>query len=952
MNDVQKNLLKLIKEIDEMCKACGVEYYLGGGTALGAVRHGGFLPWDDDADLYITRDNWNKLLAHIDEVMPERRELVCDERFPTYRNPIARYMDLDTTWIYQSQMFCGTPLGQHVEFLILDPIDPSWDETEYLKLFAVYAELLGRYFVVNRDTANKSSVFDKELFDVYQKRVKAEGEEAVLRELADKLLTYPDTDEVTTYHLRHGVEVHNYTRAFFGKPRYVPYEDTMLPVAEKAEAVFRQAYGDSWKMVPPVEEQVVHRSVNDLNRSYEECVSEYSKMIDIDHALQLNKDWKDTGVKRLIPREQMLYARNASFAQLDVLEIQAAFSGKESFSDEDFDKYYAMQAKRDMIEHGTIADVPAELKKGAVLCFLKRGEYWKSAKLLRIFGEEETQALGLEDAARAIDDSRAIDALLDLCQREEAAQVAASALKENPELGDVSPLYTHGVLAGKRAAGTCEASDVFRARLRFKDYPYFHFMQLTWFESQQPSAVTAQNLLKLADSTSNGIVALKAREVASELAAGSEDVAAAIEAYQQAQGEASQVNRTATAQVLGDLVAKVQDVCDEQGISCLVWGETLLSVLKTGDIAPGARMARMAIHAKDAHKLHNALNALDSEKYFCESWLNNKEWPAFSLRFSDITTTSITSEAFDPYTCHGLYVQIELLRPLVSDDGLRKKENRKQLFWHAMTDPEFIWIVERRAGHEAAEAIRKGIAKLKKKNLFRVKSIGTRMFEGFVEDASRASNTLTYFEPVLSKNLSFTKNPKLKGFNLSASYLQQRLKLQTDAGEWYVPAEYDSFMRETKSELWRLGDGGIRQNVAASCWVSTTVPSAVSSSAFRSSPFMSGAASDARHGYDVLFREGLQGYVDLGKCRKAVREVNATLYLGHRYEDLADSILAAFACEDWAVLDDLFAEYEEGLSKKVDPKVLPESLRGCYLALLEHREWNAMRDYLAGAYSA
>ena len=57
MTETQKILLQLIKELDSICREHGITYYFIGGSALGAVRHHGFIPWDDDAD--IVMDYWN-----------------------------------------------------------------------------------------------------------------------------------------------------------------------------------------------------------------------------------------------------------------------------------------------------------------------------------------------------------------------------------------------------------------------------------------------------------------------------------------------------------------------------------------------------------------------------------------------------------------------------------------------------------------------------------------------------------------------------------------------------------------------------------------------------------------------------------------------------------------------------------------------------------------------------
>lgn len=58
MQDIQQTLLDMMMEIDRVCRKCGIEYTLLGGTMLGAVREGGFIPWDDDLDIGFTRPEW------------------------------------------------------------------------------------------------------------------------------------------------------------------------------------------------------------------------------------------------------------------------------------------------------------------------------------------------------------------------------------------------------------------------------------------------------------------------------------------------------------------------------------------------------------------------------------------------------------------------------------------------------------------------------------------------------------------------------------------------------------------------------------------------------------------------------------------------------------------------------------------------------------------------------
>ena len=57
---VQEKILDTMKYIDRLCRENGITYYIMGGTALGAIRHGGFIPWDDDLDIFMTPGEYEK----------------------------------------------------------------------------------------------------------------------------------------------------------------------------------------------------------------------------------------------------------------------------------------------------------------------------------------------------------------------------------------------------------------------------------------------------------------------------------------------------------------------------------------------------------------------------------------------------------------------------------------------------------------------------------------------------------------------------------------------------------------------------------------------------------------------------------------------------------------------------------------------------------------------------
>ncbi|MBR3868196.1 MAG: LicD family protein [Clostridia bacterium] len=84
LHEIQEIELKILKEVDRICKKHGLHYSLSGGTLLGAIRHKDFIPWDDDIDLDLKRDDFNKLISILPDELGDEFEFINYNEYGEY----------------------------------------------------------------------------------------------------------------------------------------------------------------------------------------------------------------------------------------------------------------------------------------------------------------------------------------------------------------------------------------------------------------------------------------------------------------------------------------------------------------------------------------------------------------------------------------------------------------------------------------------------------------------------------------------------------------------------------------------------------------------------------------------------------------------------------------------------------------------------------------------------
>lgn len=98
LEKVHNVLLEMIDEVDRICRKHNINYFLEGGTALGAIRHGGFIPWDDDVDLGMLRSDYNRFIEVCKSDLDDNYVLQSIENEPLYTNFHIKIRKLNTIY--------------------------------------------------------------------------------------------------------------------------------------------------------------------------------------------------------------------------------------------------------------------------------------------------------------------------------------------------------------------------------------------------------------------------------------------------------------------------------------------------------------------------------------------------------------------------------------------------------------------------------------------------------------------------------------------------------------------------------------------------------------------------------------------------------------------------------------------------------------------------------------
>lgn len=295
MTATQKHLLKLVLEIDEICRKYDIQYFIDYGTTLGAVRHEGFIPWDDDLDITMTEDNYYKWVeACKKELDPEKRtysDVRLDREFPTV---FGRYIDLESTRVGRKCAFWKPLCGQCIDvFYLLElPGDPV-KKQEAIDLYFAYDEYSNSSF---RHVYMKTEAWMK-LYNQFLEEEKKIGKEAVLRKLEKKVF-HQHYDDCDTYMVSSARKIGppSFAPKFvYDSVYYADFEGHKLPISGHYVELLQNYYGDDFDMIPARKKR--HSTVSHTKLGCKLYVDDYMRLIDRDQILADMQEFKHMAVQ-------------------------------------------------------------------------------------------------------------------------------------------------------------------------------------------------------------------------------------------------------------------------------------------------------------------------------------------------------------------------------------------------------------------------------------------------------------------------------------------------------------------------------------------------------------------------------------------------------------------------------------------------------------------------------
>ena len=261
LKEQQNFFLDIMKDVHKFCVENNIKYSLYGGSMIGAIRHKGYIPWDDDVDIIMPRADYNRFCAIYKSDKFEVIDTTTDE---SCLLAFARVCDLKQTYVKTSIPWCSRKTGCWIDVFPADGFPANKDEQEKLyqqcydiRAYVTYLRHVRSYF--------KGGIKSR-LRQLLQKIIRLNGYGA--RRYVSKLIKVAQTYDYDTSPMWASLtcmkgsrkwQMKHHPKDTFDHCILMPFEDTELYVMNGFDSVLTQRYGDYMKLPPVAEQQPLHK---------------------------------------------------------------------------------------------------------------------------------------------------------------------------------------------------------------------------------------------------------------------------------------------------------------------------------------------------------------------------------------------------------------------------------------------------------------------------------------------------------------------------------------------------------------------------------------------------------------------------------------------------------------------------------------------------------------------
>ncbi|MBQ6440331.1 MAG: LicD family protein [Mogibacterium sp.] len=275
MTEVQKVILDIFKITADICERHQIPYFAIGGTCLGAVRHKGFIPWDDDLDIAIPIQFFDKFWEAAEkDLQPPYKTYTCNN-VRTYDKIFGKIHNTETAYIEKKEIgYYNAYKGIFVDIMPMSamPDDAEERETFYTKVLDYKRLNYWRRFPFKVVKSKRKKTKLKWLL------MRVAGPYIKVNYYSEKWLdllrSKPFGSTSTTgYTWSKNIRRYTFPAELFDKTIELPFEDTTIRCPARYDEYLTLQFGDDYMELPPEEKRLPHHTeVVDIHNSYKKYI--------------------------------------------------------------------------------------------------------------------------------------------------------------------------------------------------------------------------------------------------------------------------------------------------------------------------------------------------------------------------------------------------------------------------------------------------------------------------------------------------------------------------------------------------------------------------------------------------------------------------------------------------------------------------------------------------------